>query len=232
MSQLQRSVSSRQGQPYSGGRANSSLGGAQFGVFEVNFLKRELLKSGIRVKLREKPLQILEALLEKAGDMVRREELREKLWPHTYVEFDRCINTAVAQLRRALDDPANNARFIETRCRLGYRFVAPARTWNRAQPIHKFGATIDTIAVLPSDSSSDDSEMKLLSNRITKNIITCLSQVAGVRVIASSCVLLTEADMQTHGLFYNAAARLDSSLESPRLDAQASVKGRILPDNE
>ena len=98
MSQLQRSVSSLQGQPYSGGRANSSLGGAQFGVFEVNFLKRELLKSGIRVKLREKPLQILEALLEKAGDMVRREELREKLWPHTYVEFDRCINTAVAQL--------------------------------------------------------------------------------------------------------------------------------------
>ena len=81
MSQLQSSVSSREGQPYLGGRANSALGGAQFEAFEVNFLNRELRKDGIPVKLPEKPLQVLEALLAKAGDMVRREELREKLWP-------------------------------------------------------------------------------------------------------------------------------------------------------
>ena len=187
MSQLQRSVSSRQGQPYPGGRAG--LVGAQFGVFEVNFLNRELRKNGIRVALPEKPLQILEALLEKAGDMVRREELREKLWPHTYVAFDRSINTAVTQLRRALDDPVTNPHFIETRYRLGYRFFAPVRTWNGAEPqTHEAGMTIDTIAVLPFDSSSGDREMELLSDRITENIITCLSRVYGVRVIGSSCV--------------------------------------------
>jgi TolB-like protein len=158
-------------------------------VFEVNFLDRELRKNGIRVKLPEKPLQILEALLEKAGDMVRRENLRVKLWPHTHVDFDRSINTAVNQLRRALDDPANDPHFIETRYRLGYRFVAPVRTWNEAEPpARKVGATIDTIAVLPFDSSSGDSEIQLLSDSITQNIVTCLSQVVGVRVIGSSCV--------------------------------------------
>src|SRR5262249_27673649 len=126
MSQLQRSVSSHQGQPYPGGKAG--LVGAQLEVFEVNFLNRELRKNGIRVKLPEKSLRVLEALIAKAGDVVRREELREKLWPHTHVAFDRSINTAVAQLRRALDDPANNPRFIETRYRLAYRFFASVRT--------------------------------------------------------------------------------------------------------
>jgi DNA-binding winged helix-turn-helix (wHTH) protein len=93
MSVLQRSISPPQGQP--------SLGGAQFGVFEVNFLNRELRKNGSRVKLHEKPFEILEALLERAGELVRREELREKLWPDSFVGFDRSINTAVTQLRRA-----------------------------------------------------------------------------------------------------------------------------------
>jgi DNA-binding winged helix-turn-helix (wHTH) protein len=190
MSVLQKSVSSLQGQPYPGGRATSALGGAQFGVFEVNFLNRELHKNGLRVKLHEKPFQILEALLEKAGHMVRREELREKLWPDSYVGFDRSINTAVAQLRKTLDDPSDNPRFIETRYRLGYRFVAPVRTWNGAEPpTHKAGATIDTIAVLPFDSSSGDSEIELLSDSITENIITCLSRVSRVGSVAKNCVL-------------------------------------------
>jgi hypothetical protein len=93
MSVLQTSVSSLQDQPHPASKANSALGGAQFGVFEVNFLNRELRKNGIPVKLAERPFQILEVLLEKAGVMVRPEELRQKLWPHTYVDFDRCINT-------------------------------------------------------------------------------------------------------------------------------------------
>ena len=180
MSVLQRSVSSLQDQPHPASKANSALGGAQFGVFEVNFLNRELRKNGIPVKLPEKPFQILEVLLEKAGVMVRREELREKLWPHTYVDFDRCINTAVTQLRKTLDDPSDNPRFIETRYRLGYRFVAPVRRWDGVEPpTHKVGTTIDTIAVLPFDSLSGDSLMELLSDRITENVITCLSRVSG-----------------------------------------------------
>jgi len=120
--------------------------------------------------------------------MVRREELREKLWPHTYVDFDRCINAAVTQLRKTLDDPSDNPRFIETRYRLGYRFAAPVKTWNGAERLTHQASTTFDIAVLPFDSSCGDSEMELLSDRITENVITCLSRVSGVRVIGSSCV--------------------------------------------
>jgi TolB-like protein len=206
MSVLQTLVSSLQGPPSPAGRANSALGGAHFGVFEVDLSNRELSKNGLRVKLQEKPFQILEALLEKAGELVSREELRRKLWPDTYVGFDRSINTAVTQLRRALDDPADNPHFIETRYRLGYRFVAPVRTWNGAEPpTRKAGASIDTIAVLPFDNSGGDSELELLSERITENIITCLSRVSGVRVIGSSCVFRyrgpgTDPQAVGHGL--------------------------------
>lgn len=175
MSVLQRLVSSPQGQPNPGGRANSALGGAHFGAFQVNLPNRELRRNGLRVKLQEKPFQILEALLEKAGDLVSREELRRKLWPHTYVGFDRSINTAVTQLRRALDDPADNPHFIETRYRLGYRFVAPVRTWKGAEPsTRKAGATNDTVAVLPFDRPDSDTEMELLSDSITESIIARL----------------------------------------------------------
>jgi DNA-binding response OmpR family regulator len=73
MSLFQRPVSSLQGQPHRAINANSALAGAQFGAFEANFLNRELRKNGRRVKLPEKPLRILEVLLEKAGDMVSRE---------------------------------------------------------------------------------------------------------------------------------------------------------------
>jgi DNA-binding winged helix-turn-helix (wHTH) protein len=173
MSRLQRSVSSRERQPYPNGGAHSTLDGAQFGVFEVNFRNGELRRNGVRVKLPEKPFQILEALLEKAGDMVRREELRKKLWPHTHVAFDRSINTAVTQLRRALGDPANQPHFIETRYRLGYRFVAPVRTRNGPEPsTHQVRATIDALAVLSFDRSSGDSKTEVVSDRITENIIT------------------------------------------------------------
>ncbi len=134
MSVLQMLVSSLQGPPSSAGRANSAPGVVRFGAFQVNLPNRELRRNGLRVKLQEKPFQILEALLEKAGELVSREELRLKLWPHTYVGFDRSINTAVTQLRRVLDDPANNPRFIETRYRLGYRFVASVRRGNVAAP--------------------------------------------------------------------------------------------------
>ena len=218
MSQLQRSVSSTQGQPYPGGKVG--LVSAQFGVFEVNFLSRELRKNGTRVKLSEKPLQILEALIEKAGDMVRREELRQKLWPETHVAFDRSINTAVNQLRRVLDDPANNPHFIETRHRLGYRFFAPVRTRNGAEPpTHSVGTTVDTIAVLPFDSSGD-SEMELLGGRITQNIITSLSRVFGVRVIVSSCVLRSNDQ------------GMDSPVAGHDLLARAVFTGRIARRND
>jgi TolB-like protein len=187
MSVLQTLVPSPQGPPSPAGRANSALGVAHFGAFEVNFLDRELRRNGMRVKLQEKPFQILEALLEKAGGLVRREELREKLWrSDTFVGFDRSINTAVTVLRKTLDDSVDNPRFIETRTGLGYRFVAPVRMGNVAAP--RTGPTVNTIAVLPFASPDSDTEMELLSDSITESVVAHLARLAGVRVIASSCV--------------------------------------------
>lgn len=107
-------------------KASKNLGPVvRFGVFEVAFESRELRKQGMRIQLEEKPFHILELLIQSAGRVVRRETLCEKLWPNTHVAFDHSLNTAVNKLRAVLGDVAQNPRFIETRPRLGYRFVAP-----------------------------------------------------------------------------------------------------------
>lgn len=98
----------------------------RFGAFEVNLEDYELRRNGLKVKLNEKPFQVLSLLLEKAGSVVRRDELRQRLWPaDTYVDFDANLNTALSTLRRALNDSSENPIFVETIPRLGYRFVAP-----------------------------------------------------------------------------------------------------------
>jgi DNA-binding winged helix-turn-helix (wHTH) protein/tetratricopeptide (TPR) repeat protein len=96
----------------------------RFGVFEVNPRERELRKFGLRVRLQQKPFQILERLLRTPGEFVAREELARLLWPDLHVLFDRSLNTAVNALRRALGDHGRNPRFIETRPGLGYVFIA------------------------------------------------------------------------------------------------------------
>jgi len=98
----------------------------QFGIFEFRPKAMELRRNGVRVKLQEQPGQILAALLEAAGDLVTREELRKRLWPaDTFVDFDHSLNTAVKRLRDVLGDSADNPIFIETLSRRGYRFLAP-----------------------------------------------------------------------------------------------------------
>jgi len=97
----------------------------RFGTFEVDFLSRELRKHGMRIRLEEKPFQILEMLIKNAGQVVKRQMLCERLWPDTYVSFDHNINTAVNKLRDLLGDSAQNPRFVETVPRRGYRFIAP-----------------------------------------------------------------------------------------------------------
>jgi TolB-like protein/DNA-binding winged helix-turn-helix (wHTH) protein len=98
----------------------------RFGVFEADGRSRELRKQGVRIRLQEQPFQVLWMLLENAGKVVTREELRQKIWPSSvYVDFDHGMNNAVARVRDALDDTAGSPRFIETMPRLGYRFVYP-----------------------------------------------------------------------------------------------------------
>ena len=97
-----------------------------FGVFELNERAHELRKQGHRIRLQDQPFQILKLLLQRAGDVVTRDELRQNLWPSSvYVDFDHGLNNAIARVRDALDDTAGTPQFIETLPRLGYRFIYP-----------------------------------------------------------------------------------------------------------
>lgn len=105
---------------------------ARFGVFELDLSAGELRKNGAKLRLQEQPSQVLALLLERAGDVVTREEMRRKLWPaDTFVDFDHSLNTAVNKLRETLGDSASSPRYIETLARRGYRFIAPVQTESR-----------------------------------------------------------------------------------------------------
>jgi Tol biopolymer transport system component/DNA-binding winged helix-turn-helix (wHTH) protein len=98
----------------------------RFGVFVLNADAGELRRDGLQLHLPDQPLQVLLALLKSPGEIVTRDELRTLLWPEgTYVEFDDSLNAAIARLRQALGDSAENPRFIQTVPRRGYRFIAP-----------------------------------------------------------------------------------------------------------
>jgi TolB-like protein/DNA-binding winged helix-turn-helix (wHTH) protein/Tfp pilus assembly protein PilF len=99
---------------------------ARFGIYEADLDDRRLTKSGFRIRLQDQPFQVLSLLLEKQGSVVTRDELKEKLWASdTFVAFDDGLNTAIKKLRTALNDSADNPRFVETIPRIGYRFIAP-----------------------------------------------------------------------------------------------------------
>src|SRR5258705_5205005 len=105
------------------GDSSSSI--IRFGTFELNLRAGELRRRGQKVKLQEQPLQVLAALLERPGEMVTREELRNKLWPaDTFVDFDHSLNAAIKRLRDALGESADAPVFIETLARRGDRFIA------------------------------------------------------------------------------------------------------------
>src|ERR1700674_3864796 len=97
----------------------------RFGVFEVDVRAGEVRKQGVRIKLQEQPFHVLTVLLQRPGEVVTREELRNQNWPaDTFVDFDNSLNTAINKLREALGDSGDSPRFVETLPRRGYRFIA------------------------------------------------------------------------------------------------------------
>ena len=104
----------------------------RFGTFEADSAQGTLTRGGIRVKIQEQPFRLLLLLLERPGEIVSREELKQGLWPEgTYVDFDGSLNVILKRLRATIDDDPDNPRFIETVPRRGYRFIAPVSTIDR-----------------------------------------------------------------------------------------------------
>ena len=149
-----------------------------FGPFEADLRSGELLKSGAKVKLQDQPFQVLAALLERAGQVVTREELRQEIWQaDTFVDFERGLNKAINRLRESLGDSAEEPKFIETLPRRGYRFIAPVER------------NIRSLAVLPLQNLSGDPNREHWADGITDEMITHVARIVSLRVISRTSVM-------------------------------------------
>ncbi len=148
-----------------------------FDCFEADLKSSELRKRGMKMKLRPQSFQVLVSLMEHPGTVVTREELQQRLWPgEVFVNFEKSLNTAMAQLRQVLGDSADRPRYIETLPKRGYRFIAdvytPPPTPIEAQPSRA------RLVILPFVNLSGDPAQEYFSDAMTDEIITALAGLA------------------------------------------------------
>ena len=163
-------------------------GRVRFGVFEADLRTGELWKNGSKVRLQEQPFQVLALLLERRGNTVTRDELRNRLWTaDTFVDFDHGLNKAINKIRETLGDSAASPRFIETVARRGYRFIADvARCRGCASPTRprpSVGDFVPTRYVHPSRSRSSARSAWRLASTLTGLALTLASLVLLVWVL-------------------------------------------------
>jgi TolB-like protein/DNA-binding winged helix-turn-helix (wHTH) protein/predicted Zn-dependent protease len=149
----------------------------RFGVFDVDVTNGDVRRQGSKIKLQEKPFQLLALLLEHAGKIITREELRQGLWSaDTFVDFDANLKTTLSKLRHALGDSAENPIYIETIPRQGYRFLPPVvsagceiRAGGDTQP-----AAISKSAQVPTISSGTSTSPRLSGLQVISAVILAL----------------------------------------------------------
>ena len=152
---------------------------AKFGVFEVDLVTGELRKSGVKLRLQGQPFQVLTFLLERAGEVVTREELQQKLWPSdTFVDFDHSLNTAINKVREALGDSASNPRYVETLARRGYRFIAPIRNEQPAVSVAPAPSAVPVVEKFPESERRLHPELEVpIPSRTLTRTLFALTQV-------------------------------------------------------
>src|SRR5437899_1341639 len=154
----------------------------RFGAFELDQDAGELRKQGTRMKLQEQPLQMLQVLMQRPGEVVTREELQQKIWPSdTFVDFDHGINNAIKRLREALGDAAETPRYIETLPRRGYRFIGK---------IERETPRMRSLAVLPLENLSHDPQQEYFAEGLTEALITTLAKIGELRVVSRTSAML------------------------------------------
>src|SRR5713226_959979 len=166
----------------------------RFGNFELDRSAYELRRGGTAVHLQRIPFQLLSLLVERSGQLVTREEILERIWGKgVFVDSENSINTAVRKIRRTLNDVAGAPRFIITVPARGYRFAVPIspRPPTPSVGIYDMPSPLPfrdkpSIAVLPFTDMSSDHDQEYFSDGITDDLITALSRLPGVFVVARS----------------------------------------------
>lgn len=165
----------------------------RFGAFEVDLEGRGLTHKGEKVKLQDKPFQILSLLLVEPGRIVTREELHRSLWPaDTFVDFEGGLNTAIRKLREALQDEAKAPRFVETVQRHGYRFIGPIE---KTSPGDSRPEGVSTISA---ELAPNQSQKNGKPNKGVRAPYEVMTAVLGIAALAVLLMSLNLADVRTH----------------------------------
>jgi TolB-like protein len=199
----------------------------RFDVFELDVRAGELRKRGVKLRLQGQPLLLLASLLQRAGDLVTREELRAQIWPaDTFVDFDHSLHNAVARLRDALGDSSEKPRFIETLPRRGYRFIGSVTDGKGEENVsvrreREPGALqVHGIAVLPLEDLSGDQAHEYFADGMTEALITSLAKIKALRVIS-----------RTSAMQYKGARKALPQI-ARELNVDAVIEGSVLRSGE
>jgi len=190
---------------------DSSRNVVRFGVFELDQDAGELWRDGVKVPLQDQPLQVLQILLGQAGKIVLREELRKRVWSHTFVDFEHSINNAIDRLREALGDRAKTPLYIETLPRRGYRFIGK---------IERGASRFRSLAVLPLENLSHDLEQEYFAEGLTESLITTLAKVGELRVAS-----------RTSSMLYKGARKSLKEIAS-ELEVDILIEGTVLREGD
>ncbi|PYX74406.1 MAG: hypothetical protein DMG72_10130 [Acidobacteria bacterium] len=160
----------------------------RFGAYEVSLQSGEVRKAGLRIRVQQQPMKLLEILLERPGEVVTREELRSRVWAdESFGDFDQAVNIAIAKLRSALGDSADNPRFIETLPKRGYRFIADVSVVDAdARPKRSEFAAGDLPATEPGDKLQGAGLAVAPKRRLwpALRVIVALALVLGLPILA------------------------------------------------
>lgn len=197
-----------------------------FDDFAIDLRAGEIRKQGHKVKLQEKPFQILSALLERPGELVTREELRAKIWPAgVFVDFDHSLKTAIGKIRIALGDSAGRPRFVETLPRRGYRFIATVEPSVRDVFPTRRSLARARLAVLPFEDYSAEGTLHYLADGMTEEAIACLGGLCPdhLGVIARTSVMRYKRTLKTMEEI-GAELKADHFVEGSIRSAQGRVR--------
>jgi DNA-binding winged helix-turn-helix (wHTH) protein/tetratricopeptide (TPR) repeat protein len=174
-----------------------AVGVVRFGPYEADFAGAELRKNGMRIKLQDRPFDILQILLERPGEVITRDEFRNRLWSaDTFVDFDHSLNVSINKLRQALNDDAESPRFVATVGRRGYKFIALVDGTDGASPSELI-ATPPLLLPVPSPWAEPAVAPRQAARRTKWIVVAAVFLACGV---ATGWFLLSRRVHPTHAL--------------------------------